>query len=337
MLDICQGKTYLYYDETSQEGFSNLATGLLIRLIGDSKNIVYIDTQSKAVKLSNFFENISLSYSFVKSMGNFSLKIYKPIGLDKKYSKTLIPAVEFLNISEDIFINELYDSDVLIFDNFALESIDYLKIIKYLQNKPISQQIILVTSEKSAFVKMQEYFDYKIRIDNKKQNNLLTIKGLTSIYGEGFGKSLYSYGSLLKKFLYKSDVKLIYFDLFSIFKPDINFFINLKKWSCENASFYGQFDFAYPKKQGKMNYEHIDKLQKIRESKDSLMLLKTSVNKQSPVVGINALRSFEDKHFSQDELLNVLACVNKEVLITGRRVNEHIKKKSENSIEFQLI
>ena len=126
MFEIREEKTYLYLDEKSED-FSNLATGILTRGLGKGIKIAYIDSNNTAKKLTNFIENLSLSYSFMRNLNINSVALFTPKNKDI-ISKTLIPQVEYLNITKDMFFKDLLNYDLIIFDNLTFDNFEKIKI-----------------------------------------------------------------------------------------------------------------------------------------------------------------------------------------------------------------
>lgn len=327
------GQTYLYLDEKNSD-FSNIAAGLLIRTIGERKKIAYIDSKDSASKLTNFIENLSLSYSFVKKLGNFALDIYK-IKPNNKISKTLIPQVEFGTITTEMFWNSLSNYDLIIFDNLTLETINIIKLISTLQNKSPFTNIIAITPDKKTHSKLKENFQNNLTCNHIEHKNLNTKKGITNITGEGVGKTLYSIGYLIRNFIYKKDVKLIYFDKGDDIYGDPIFLTALKKWSMEN-NYYGTFDFVKTgiKRFNQTGYREFNSEIDTKEAKDALMLLETSLKKQTPVIADELNTIIEKNILSIKDVLPILNKITNEIIITGRQSPKEILNISEKIIEI---
>ena len=321
------------YLENGIEDFSNIAIGILIQAMGGGKRVAYINNYNKAVKLTNFIENLSLSYSFVKSLNRFQIDIYNFKDKDK-ISKTLIPAVEFCMISKEIFYNSLNNCDLIIIDNYDRDNINKIKVRSIIENNPLSQ-IILTTNNKDDYKDIKENFNIKVEIKEEVSKKLMTNKSITNITGENLGKSLYSIGYLLRNFLYKKDVKLIYFDKGDNIYADAVFFNSLKRWTIEN-NLYGTFDFVKTgiKRYTPQGYRKESTMLDRKEAKDTLMLLKTALNKLSPVVA-DELNTIINKNILKiDEVLDVLKNAKNEIIITGENSKKEILDISGKIIKF---
>jgi len=328
------GVSHLYLDE-KYEDFSNLGVGLMIRGLGHSLRVAYIDVKGTSTKFTNFLENLSLNYSFVK---DFS-KLYGEIFTFKnpnKISRSIIPIVEFNTIDLKRFISMLSNYDLIIFDNVDISILNINTIKEILRNKQQLCEIIFIVSEKTVFNSIKSLFDIQTILKYEKSNSLLSKKGIITISGEGKGKSLFSFGFVIKNFIFKQNVKLIFFDKGDSISGEIIFFKALKKWS-KNNNFYGEFDFVvtgcrrYFANDFREKSLEIDK----REAKNALMLLETSLRKQTPVIADELLKVLENKILEKKEILNVLNKVNNELLITGDKIDTEIKNLSKITIEFK--
>ncbi|MDA3854764.1 MAG: cob(I)yrinic acid a,c-diamide adenosyltransferase [Candidatus Woesearchaeota archaeon] len=320
----------MFYKDTSKTiyldkniiDYSNLSAGLLIKAIGLGMKIAYIDTKDSATKLSNFIENLSLSYSFTNSLKRFQLDIYKP-KQNKKISKTIIPLVEFCNITQDMFYNSLYEYDLVIIDNLNFEILNKMKIISLLKNS--NSQIIITTKEEEIFNEIKSECNSQYICEYIENHNLVINKNITNISGNGKGKTAYPIGYLIRKFLEKHAVKLIYFDKGDDIYGDPIFLNSLKKWSREN-NLYGSFDFVKTGIKRQFNNQSRDEItpQDIKEANEALMLLKTSIKKQSPVIADELNTIIEKKIINLDEILPILNDVKNELIITGNTTNQKL-------------
>lgn len=327
-------KDFLYY-EKNVETFSNICAGVLIRSIGEGLRIAYVDCQNKSTKLTNFIENLSLSHSFAKKLRSFNMDIYT-LKSKSAISKTIIPLVEFCNISDEIFWGSFRNYNIVIFDNLDFENLSKIKLISLLNSKNTNMQIVCTTSSKKIFDEMKSYFNENILCNHKVNKTLATKKGIINIMGKASGKSLYALGYLVRSFLYKNNVKLIYFDKGDDIYGDAIFFSALKKWSFENR-LYGTLDFVKTgiRRFSGSLYRQENTSQDTREAQDALMLLKTSLQKQTPVIADELNSVIERKILSVDEVLPVLKSVKNQVLITGETSAKEILDVCEIVIEFK--
>jgi ATP:corrinoid adenosyltransferase len=327
-------KTYIYYDKKIED-FSNICTGYLIRSIGEGLNIAYIDCLSKAIKLTSFIENLSLSYSFRKNLYRFHADMFS-LKDEKKVSKTIIPQVEFSAITYEMFYNSLNNYDIILIDNYDSLKIPSIKINALLKNKNPKTQIVLCTNKKEDFNLIKENFNYKINCEYKENQGLISKKGLINIYGNFDGKSMYALGYLMRSFISKKDVKLIYFDKGDDIYGDAFFFSQLKKWNIENTM-YGNFDFVKTgiKRYKFGNFRDDITFFDIKEAKDGLMLLTTALKKQTPVVADELNDMITKGMLDEQEVINILKNIKNELLITGKNSTSKIKDLSNTILEFK--
>lgn len=318
-------KDYLYLDE-NQEYFSNIGFGCIIEKIGEQQTIAYIDVQDTAKKLINFLENLSLSSSFTTNFKNFHLDIFIP--REKAIQKTILPNVEYSNITKSIFLNQINDYDVIIVDNYISQKDSLISLEDILNIKNVKTKLIVLTPSSDEFKRIKGNFSNRVVCSYKKQKNLFTRSGLVNITGKPKGKTLFSLGYLLRKYLYKSDVKLIYFDKGSDIFGDAKFFDALKKWNQENT-FYGTFDFV---KTGlDINDENSKKNIELnkKEARDALMLFETALKKQAPVVGDEINTVLKKKYVDVSEVVDILKKTKNEVILTGETSKVELNKITE--------
>lgn len=322
------GLNHIYFDEQI-EGYSNLAAGYILRALGHGLKVNYIDCANTSSKLSNFLENLSLSYSFTKNFPDLYMDIYtfKPKEL---VTRTLIPQVEFANYTVNMFWKKFstFKHDLIIVDNVDFEKISKFKIINLLDSKQTNTEFVFIFNNKKDFVDIKTYFDFNCELTYKKnEKGLSNIKSILNITGTGRGKSFYSYGYLIRSFIQKKDVKLIYFDKEHGLYGEQNFFTALKKWARENE-YYGNFDFVStgaPRFNG-ATYRKENTDEDIAESKEALMLLKTSLLKQTPVIADELNTAINSNLLTIDEVYEVLEKVKHELIITGAKSPKKIQK-----------
>lgn len=312
------GLSHIYYDKNIG-GFSNVAAGMVIRAIGHGLRIAYIDCSSSAKKFTNFLENLCLSHSFVKSFSSFHIEIFSFLQSRGKISKSILPLVEFHNITEDIFWNTINKFDLIVFDNFNLDLISEYKITNILENREINSEIVFTTSSESDFKKIRDKFDFGISFTYTKNPLLSSSRNIINIQGESRGKSTYSYGHILRKFFEKKDVKMIYFDKEGNFYGEKIFFKALKKWMDEH-SFYGSLDYVstgYKRYEGR-KYRDTIVTEDIKEAENGLMLLETSIKKQTPVLAEDLSNVVINNIIPIEKAEKILEQVNRELIITGK-------------------
>jgi ATP:corrinoid adenosyltransferase len=334
MLVNIDKKSYIYLDETI-DCYSNLSLGLLIRAIGEGQKIAYIDSTSNAQKLTNLIENLSLSHIFVKSLPRFQIDFYTIKKDNKKIAKTIIPQVEYGNIPEDMFWNSLDNYDLIIFDDINLEILPKIKLISTLTHRKPKTQIIATTKNSQDFKTLKNHFNIHYKCTSKKNTSLTAKKGIINIFGEGEGKSLYAFGYLLRNFINKNNVKLIYFDKGDDIYGDAHFFFALKKWTIKN-NLYGTFDFVKTgiKRYWSGNFRQNNTSLDEREANDALMLLKTSLKKQTPVIADELNNVLENNLLKIEDVLNVLLDIKNEIVITGDKSPKQLIDISFKTIDF---
>jgi len=285
--------------------------------MGHSLKVAYVDVSGKAIRFTNFIENLSLNYSFVKSFNRvhvemFSFKSYN------KISKVIIPLVEFNTIDRKIFFNSLRSYDLVIFDNidFNILSEDELKDI--IKNRFQLTEMVFIFSKKNDFNKIKSVVDIATEYNYKLNNNLISNKNIINIYGNARGKSIYSFGFIIRNFLEKQDVKLIYFDKGDKINGEIYFFTALKKWAKEN-NFYGGFDFVINGAKRFTNIgfrSDISKLDK-KEAEEGLMLLKTSLKTNAVLIADELGRVVSQGILKKENVIDILKLSKNKLLITG--------------------
>lgn len=329
-----RGLTHIYLDEKI-EGYSNLSVGMLIRALGHDLKIAYIDVQNKSNKFTNLLENLSLSHQFVKSFDRMFIEIYKFQKYDK-ISKVILPLVEFNTINREIFFNSLKKYDLIIFENMDYNIISEEEIKNILKNKDQMTEFIFIFSDKNDYKKIKKDFDIQTTYEYKSKQTLISNKNIINIGGSGRGKSIYSFGYVVRNFISKKDIKLIFFDKGDDIYGEFVFFDALKNWSKSNK-FYGQFDFV---QSGAKRYvgpvfrkETIDL--DIKEAKEALMLLKTALRKQTPVIADELVTILKNKLLEKEEVIDVLKNVENELLITGDDFIKDIEDMSKQVIEVK--
>lgn len=313
------GLNHIYFD-SDIEGFSNVATGLVVRALGSGLRVAYVDCSGgNAVRFSNFLENLCLSYSFVKMFPKFSMDIFSYTALDK-VSRTLIPHVEFVNIDKEMFWKSLVDYDLIVFDSVNFDVISKFKIMNFLSSNDIYTETAFVFDKKKDFDEISPQFDLisEFNYEKKASGGLSNVKSILNVTGSGHGKSVYGFGFVIRSFILKKDVKLIYFDKGGDLYGEQRFFFALKKWAFEN-DLYGKFDFVSSgvSRFDKGGYREGITDKDISEAREGLMLLKTSLLKQTPVIAdeLNTMVSLGVLNI--DEIMDVLSNVNHELVITG--------------------
>jgi ATP:corrinoid adenosyltransferase len=321
------GLNHIYLD-TELEDYSNIAVGYILRALGHGLKVAYIDCGNKSSKFQNFIENLSLSYSFTKHFTKLDMDIYS-FKKNNIVSRTLIPQVEFANLTKDMFWNKLssFNYDLIIFDNANFSQMSEFKMINTINSKCSNTELVYILDNQYDFVKIKPYFDLACELSFKKNNKgLSNIKSILNITGTGRGKSFFSYGYLVRSYINKNPVKLVYFDKEDNLYGEQFFFKALKLWDREN-DFYGSFDYVSTgnKRFNGATYTTEHTGDDIREAKEGLMLLKTSLLKETPVIGDELNSVIDSNLLTEKEVLEVLSKVKHELVITGNKSPAKIK------------
>ncbi len=330
-----QGHSHIYLDEELDK-FSNLALGLFIRAMGHSLRIAYVDVSNSASKITNFFENLSLNYSFIKNFNRINMDIYT-FKSKNLISKSILPAVEFNSINRELFFKSILnlenDYDLIIFDNFNLDIISKEEI-EILLKKNLRTEIVFVLSKKDEYNSIKDLMNFKIKYNYKNKNNLISNNKIIYIFGDGRGKSIYSFGYIIRNFINKKDVKLIYFDKGDYINGELIFFNALKKWSIMN-DLYGKFDFVVNGAKRYLNNNEFrnetNTLDK-KEAEEALMLLKSSLKFQNPVIADELGKVMNMELLEKNQVFEILKNVKNELLITGDKISKDLDSISNQTI-----
>jgi len=329
------GLNHIYLDE-HLDGFSNVAVGLLLRAVGHSLKVAYVDVTGSPKKFTNFLENLSLSSFFVRKFDRLYIETFVLRG--DKVSKGIIPSVEFNTITKEIFWDEINKFDLVIFDGANLEQISNFKILNFLENKNPTTESVFIFNNKKDFDEVKENFDLISSYNYNKKSTFQSNKNIINITGDGKGKSTFSFGYIVRRFIEKKDVKLVYFDKGGNYYGERVFFDALKDWSKRNIS-YGKFDYVATGASRfdgyKFRFENNSK--DLSEAKEGLMLFKTALKKQTPVIGEELNTTIKTGLLNLYEVLDILKEINHEVLITGRYSPKEILEISDIVIEVKEI
>jgi cob(I)alamin adenosyltransferase len=330
------GEKHAYLDTHSKD-FSNLSLGLIARASGHSLKIAYVDFEDTAKKLNQFLENLSLSTQFIKNFDKLHIETFT-FKKNEKISRSIIPLVEFYSINENIFKKDLEKFDLIIFDNINSRNINEIKLKSIIKPKNPFAEIVCIFNEEKYFNKLSDEFDLITKYNFSGPNYPIIQKNIFNITGNGKGKSTYSFGYIIRNFIEKKDVKLIYFDKGGNFYGEKVFFKALKDWG-KNNSLYGRFDWVSTGNQrfdGK-RFRFENTPEDIREAKEGLMLLKTSLKKQTPVLAEELNTTVNSKILKVNEILEILKDLKNELVISGRNSPKEILEISDKILEVQEI
>ncbi len=309
--------SHLYLDKI-ENGFSNVATGFLIRAMGHGLKVAYVDVSNSAVKFTNFLENLSLDYNFKKSFNRMQLDLFV-FKANSKISRTIIPLVEFNSIDKQTFFSQIKTYDLVIFENYDSSVLSFDDIKNFLDIKSSLTEVICVTKNETDFKNLKKSFNSVLSYNyNRVSNTLINNKNILSVSGHGRGKSIYAFGYIIANFIFKKDVKLIYFDKGDDISGEIRFFTALKKWAKMNQ-FYGKFDFVVTgaKRFIGPSFRETISDEDRSEAREALMLLKTALKKQTPVIADELITILNRGVLEKEEVIEVLKGVQNELLITG--------------------
>lgn len=305
------GLTHAYADTEIKE-FSNTLCGLLVRALGANLRVCYCNFNSSL--LSDFFKEI------------FNSNLFENIDNVTFYENN--------NKNSMINIENLNDYDLVLFDNFSFNFISCDKILNFLENKNNNTEVVFAFSNRNELEEIKDkfdlisYYDYK---NNKNENkttpnsnfNLSSnFKIAYNITGNGKGKSTFSFGYLIRNFIEKKDVALLYFDKGGDFYSERDFFKVLEKFSEQNSS-YGKFKFFITgcvRFDGK-NFRFKNLEEDILEAKRGLNLLKENLKGKDVIVLEELNSTISLKLLNLEEVIPVLNNLNNlniEVMVTGR-------------------
>ena len=191
--------------------------------------------------------------------------------------------------------------------------------MKFLENKNKNTEVVFAFSNKSELEEIKDKFDLISYYDYKNNNTSNNFNLSYNITGNGKGKSTYSFGYLIRKFIEKKDVALLYFDKGGDFYSEREFFRSLEKFSEENR-FYGRFNFFVSgnvRFDGK-NFRFKNSNEDIVEAKRGLNLLKENLKEKEVIVLEELNSTISLKLLNLEEVIPILNSLKSEVMITGR-------------------
>ena len=329
------GQAHIYLD-SGLIGFSNMSTGLLVRAIGHGLKVAYVDVGGEASKFTNFLENASLSHSFVKKFDRLHIEIFQ-FKKNNKVAKAIIPSVEFYTINESMFWDSFKGFDLVIFENSNFEKVSKEKMINFLKNRDTNLEVVFTMKDSKEFDEVKDYFDLVSKY-NYHENKGFGLRDIFVITGNGKGKSTYGFGYMIRNFIEKKDVKLVYFDKGGDFYGERVFFDALKPWSKQNK-IYGDFDYVatgMKRFDGRtFRFENVEG--DFREAKEGLMLLRTALKKQSPVIADEINTTIQTGLLELKDLLKVLDEVKNQLVMTGRYCPPEVFKVAKRIVEVEEV
>ncbi len=328
-------ETHLYFDE-SIDGYSNTAAGLIMRAAGYGLKIAYVDSFGKASKFLNFLENLSIDYQFVKNFSRLHIETFT-FRNKEKIQKSIIPLVEFYNIEHEMMWKSLFNFDLVVFDNVDFDNISKFKLINILENKPSHTEIVITTKNKEVYDLLKDYASLVSYYEMKSKKNLSTGK-LTVLTGDGKGKSTYGFGFIIREFINKNQIKLIYFDKGGDFYGERIFFKAIKDFSKKNPIYSG-FDYAVTGKQrfDGRTFRFENNFDDIAEAREGLILLKTASKKNISIVADELNTTVKTKLLELESIIGVLKEANSSILMTGRYCPKEIQDMSSKVINLLEI
>lgn len=330
------GLSHLYLDKT-KNNYSNVGVGLLIRAVGYNLKIGYIDIFGRINNFISFLENLFSSKDYFKNFDNFLIDIFSFEQNNLILKHSIFGNKSFL-ISKEIFWDSLEDYDLIIFDKCSFRNISKLKILNLLKKKSKKTEIVFIFSNEREFFEIKDDFDLVSKFNIENKTNISSKKSIISITGNGKGKSTYCFGYLIKKFIERENIKLIYFDKGGDFYGERIFFDILKDFSITNKS-YGNFDYfvtGLKRFDGKL-FRFENNKEDILEAKRGLEIFKTQINKQTIIIAEEMNTTIKTGLLQINEIIEILNLTKYKIIITGKYCPEEIKHMSTKIIRVEKI
>lgn len=305
-----EGLNQIYLDETKDDTNSNISAGFLIRSSGAGLRTAYIDCDKTSRKFINLLENLSLITGFKNNISKFHIEIFS-FKNQNLMQKTLLPLVEYYNISKIKLKEELLNFETIIIENLDFENIS-LEILKQLiRDKNILTELIVITKSKEIYNKIKDLF--QISIEVSRSNFLQKFSRFTILEKSFYGQTQYLLGYITRKYLQKKDIKYISFKK-NIKNSEEPFLRELKKIHT-NILNYGKFDYVY------LNLQTLqDEKPKIKEIENQLMLLETSIKKQSIIIVENLFDILITDEI-REKVIEILSESKNELLISTQNLD----------------
>ncbi len=274
-----EGDVQIIYSH-EKEYLEEIALGLISRATGHNYKVAFV-TQKPHSRYFTFFENLCISHRFPKFFERLHIETFL-LG-QQSIQRGILPQVEFQTIPYKSLLNTLYTFDIIIILNPNDLLLDSPKFIDFISQKQDETEIIILM-DKTPSTMLKKVSDSLYFFESKK-NNALTSNPNVTIVNNSIFSELFSYGYLIKKFIEKSQVKLVAFEKGDQMYGESKFFRALKQFSKE-YHFYGSFDYVHtglPRISGP-TFRKENTLADTAEAKEALMLAQTSLRKLTPVV-----------------------------------------------------
>ncbi len=318
--------------------FPEIVIGNLIRSFGHDIKIAIVSNNSIFSKINTFFENLFISNKFKKNYSNLHFETFTYQG-EEKIQRGILPNVEFQTIPSQKLLNILYKFEYVIFIDPPQILLNSSKFESYLKEKQEETEIlILVDSLKNSSLKKISDNIYEVLVS---ENSSLTTKDELNLIINSPYSQLLSYGYLVRKFIEKKSVKIVSFEKGDNMYGENKFFLSLKQFSKE-FNFYGDFDYLISgnsrltNRNLRITNTNLDE----KEISDSLMLAKSDLKKQTPVIIDNLDFALNLGLIDIDSFLNLVEGNINETLISFNFESENIEKlknHSKNIIFFKEL
>ena len=327
------GVNYLITQKDNKNSY--LAIGSLIKAISLNMKVAFIDEGNLNRKTIQTFENLFLTNSFKKMKCEVDFFNFKSKDI---IQKSVLPNVEYYSINKNIFLKEIENFDLIIFENFSFENFTKQEIQQILQNKKISCDALFISNENIKYNSLEENFNEKFYIEYIKNKSLMVKKNFTVINGEEILIDLLFYGLLFEKIIDKNKINLFFFDRIDNIYSEKDFFKNLKNSVLEN-NLYKKFDFIYS---GIKRYENGKKriennIYDIKEAKSSLDLLKTSSNKDMDIFCSGLFELKENEILDKEYIIDKISEINSEICFSDKHTCHLFKDNSNNVYNIKKI
>ncbi len=323
------GKNFFYLYEKILD-YTDISVGIIIKSISLNEKVAYVDFKGNAKKLTNFFENLSLSKEFSKEHLRIKLDIYS--NNNSHITKSILPMVEYQNLDRSAFFKNLVeDYDKIIFENIEGCDIDFELLMKFLKLKNEKTNVIFTSSCERFLNRISAQIDKISIIKTVCENSLISNKNVNYFLSNSCeNRRLNSYGNVIRNFIDK--VKVIYISFLEKGSDEEKvFFWNLKIYS-KNNPLYSNFDFIIFNNRSLVSRKNLVNLEDYEEY---LKLLITILKKNIYTVVIdNIYNLFVKNNVYFDEVLDLLKKVNTRICINSDKNTKKIYEMANKTIRY---
>ena len=314
-----------------------IALGNIIRVMGHPFKIGVVSQNNEFSKITTFLENLCISNKFTRLYERLHLETFNI--LDNKIQRGILPEVEFQTIESKKLLNILYTFEFIIFLNPNLDFLNSDTFINFLKEKQDETEIIILSTNQLDS-KVKKYIDNIYNVKFKKNQNLVSNKNINLVINSPFSQT-FSYGYLIKKFIEKNNVKLVSFEKGDNIYGEFIFFEGIKKFK-KDYQYYGEFDYVITgtprikENSLRVSNTYLD----LKEGSEALMLAKTAIKKQSPVILDNIENGLKYNTINENDFIKIIESPLNEVIIPFRyheNITDSIFKISKNILEFEKI